>query len=237
MIWFACKQCGKRHKKPDEAAGSLVFCDCGQANRVPWESTAPAPEERPPDEGRPGRRRFAPPDEDDDEDEREPARGRRYRTRRRDPAHCLNHEDEASATICADCGEGFCPRCLVEFQGQRLCAACKNFRVRKLQRPRRVAGLTIAALVAGLVSAPLIFCITIVPASAGNPGAIVVSAVVGMLFGAAAVVLGLLGLREAEAKAANGGRGLALTGAALGTAGLLWSLSLVILMASRVVQE
>jgi len=35
MIWFACKQCGKRHKQPEDAAGSLIFCECGQANRVP----------------------------------------------------------------------------------------------------------------------------------------------------------------------------------------------------------
>src|SRR5262245_43586005 len=51
MIWFPCKTCGKKHKRPDEAAGSLVFCSCGEANRVPWESTTTAdevPTEAPP---------------------------------------------------------------------------------------------------------------------------------------------------------------------------------------------
>jgi hypothetical protein len=44
--------------------------------------------------------------------------------------------------------------------------------------------------------------------------------------------MGLVGMRQAEG-AARGGQGLAMTGAALGTAGLLWSLSLVVLMTSR----
>jgi hypothetical protein len=34
-----------------------------------------------------------------------------------------------------------------------------------------------------------------------------------------------------------GGRGLALTGAAFGVAGLLWALSLVVVVAGRLVQE
>src|ERR687892_749265 len=40
MIAFACKKCGQRHSRPDSQAGSMVFCDCGQGNRVPWTSTA-----------------------------------------------------------------------------------------------------------------------------------------------------------------------------------------------------
>ena len=44
MIWFACKQCGKVHSRPESAAGAMVFCDCGQGCIVPWESTAPEPE-------------------------------------------------------------------------------------------------------------------------------------------------------------------------------------------------
>src|SRR5262249_4493976 len=43
MIHFACKTCGKLFERPDAAAGTLVFCDCGTGNRVPWESTATAP--------------------------------------------------------------------------------------------------------------------------------------------------------------------------------------------------
>src|ERR1700730_18686293 len=46
MIWFACKLCGNKQSRSDEQAGSLVFCTCGQANRVPWESD-PAAQEAP----------------------------------------------------------------------------------------------------------------------------------------------------------------------------------------------
>ena len=43
MIWFACKQCGKRHSRAESSIGTLIFCECGQANTVPWESTVEAP--------------------------------------------------------------------------------------------------------------------------------------------------------------------------------------------------
>ena len=44
MIWFGCKKCGKRHGKAESLCGTLVFCDCGFGNRVPWSSTVPEPE-------------------------------------------------------------------------------------------------------------------------------------------------------------------------------------------------
>jgi hypothetical protein len=202
MIWFACKNCGKRHKQPDEAAGSLVFCDCGQSNRVPWPGAVP-----------------------------EPRQGRR-----RDPAACLNHAGSPSAHTCPDCGEAFCPRCLVEFQRLRLCGPCKNFRVRRLQRPPRAAGLAVGALVAGLVCAPVVFCGTLMAVGAREPRGILVGGAVGMVLGAAAVVLGVAGLRQAEGATGRGGQGMALTGTALGGAALLWSLSLVVIMAGRLVE-
>jgi hypothetical protein len=233
MIWFACKKCGKRHRQPADAAGSLIFCECGQANRVPWESTVPAPEAPPAgDEGRPRppRRRWA---EADDEDEPSP---RRRRTRPRDPSRCLNHEDAPPADTCPDCGEAFCPRCLVEFQGRRLCGPCKNYRVRLLQRPPRMSGLAVGALIAGVASTPFVVCLTLAPVQSGEPGTVFGCAVVGMAIGAAALLLGLAGLRQVEGQAAMGGRGLAMTGAACGLAGLLWSLSLAVIMANRILQ-
>ncbi|HEX5269774.1 MAG TPA: hypothetical protein VFW33_04765 [Gemmataceae bacterium] len=216
MIWFACKSCGKRHKQSDDAAGSLVFCECGHSNRVPWESTVPAP--RPPAESepRPG-----------------PRRGRRRERRRRDPAVCFNHPDDPSAATCPDCGEAFCPRCLVEFQGTRLCAPCKNFRVRKLQRPAHVGGLAVGALAAGLVCAPLVFCGTMMAVGSRQPPTVFVGGLIGMVLGAAALLMGVAALRQAEGPAGRGGQGLAMTGAALGTAALVWSLSLVVIMAGR----
>jgi hypothetical protein len=215
-IWFGCKSCGKRHGQPIEAAGSLVFCECGQANRVPWESTVPSPREAAQPEARP-----------------EPRRSRRRESRRRDPAFCLNHEGEPSVHTCPDCGEAFCPRCLVEFQGQRLCGPCKNFRVRKLLRPSHITGLSIGALVAGLCGAPLIFCGSLVAIGTREPRAIVGAGVVGMALGAAALLMGLAGLRQVEAASGRSGHGLAMTGAALGAAALIWSLSLVVIVAGR----
>jgi hypothetical protein len=43
MIWFACKQFSKRHGRPDDLAGTIVFCECGHAIHVPNMSTASEP--------------------------------------------------------------------------------------------------------------------------------------------------------------------------------------------------
>jgi hypothetical protein len=217
MIRFACKQCGKRHQQPPEASGSLIFCECGQANRVPWESTLPDEPER------------------ERREEREPARRSRRRSRRRtDPTRCLNHEDADSVKSCADCGEAFCERCLVEFRGIQLCGPCKNYRVRRLQRLPQITGLNITALVVGLCSAPIIFCTLKIPISNHEPKNVIPFGLLGVVIGGTAALLGLWGLRDAERKAVRGGQGLAMIGTALGTAGLLWSLSLVLVVASRV---
>ena len=95
MIWFACKQCGKSHGRDEHLSGTLVFCECGHGNRVPWSSTVPEPEPeeaavvaataapRRPTSERDNRRRpeFLPP----------------RRTPREDvelnPAFCLNHDE------------------------------------------------------------------------------------------------------------------------------------------------
>src|SRR5271169_2112243 len=43
MIWFTCKKCGKTHGRADNSAGTMIFCDCGAGNTVPWESTTAEP--------------------------------------------------------------------------------------------------------------------------------------------------------------------------------------------------
>src|SRR5271156_2827409 len=43
MIWFTCKKCGKSHGRGESSAGTMIFCDCGHGNTVPWESTAAEP--------------------------------------------------------------------------------------------------------------------------------------------------------------------------------------------------
>jgi hypothetical protein len=232
MIWFICKQCGKRHSRPDEAGGSLVFCECGQANRVPWESTAPLPPEpeaadsekdhdeerdRPP-VVRPRRRPVAPP---------------------RDPSRCLNHEDAPAQGTCAACGEAFCASCVVELQGETLCGPCKNYRLGQLQRSPQLSPLALVALLLGLLSAPVGFCLTIIPLgmpqalSAGTLGC----GLIGLILPAVALVLGLLALRDIEADPRVGGRALALTGTMAGALGVLWCLTVVLLMAGKLILE
>src|SRR5262249_50920489 len=103
MIWFACKQCGKRHGRAEPLAGTLVFCECGQGNRVPWSSTVPEPEPEaavpvPPRPRAPG------PSADQDRPEPEFLRPRRTRERRRpNSAYCLNHEETTKEATCDAC--------------------------------------------------------------------------------------------------------------------------------------
>src|SRR5262249_25502525 len=144
MIWFSCKQCGKTHGRPATAVGLMVFCECGQGNVVPWESTAaeppvaevPTKEDLP--EGAPMKfdveempvwpeppRRKPPP---------LPTRARRI-VKPRDPKVCLNHDSTPTQEACSDCGEGFCQDCLVYLQGKPLCGPCKNLRIRALHKP------------------------------------------------------------------------------------------------------
>jgi hypothetical protein len=165
MIWFQCTQCGKRHGRPEGAIGSVIFCDCGQANRVPWESTTDAPPpsaEQPPAQPAPlprletiplSEERLPPPLPDKP--------GRRARGRRRDPALCFNHRDLPSEVVCEACEEHFCRGCVVTVQGKTLCGPCKNQHLRLLTRPPRVSGLALAAVILAWVAAPLMLMIVL----------------------------------------------------------------------------
>jgi hypothetical protein len=234
MIWFACKACGKQQQRPEEAAGSLVFCPCGQGNRVPWESTVAAPEV-PAEPAQPGPAREPRPRRYWDDDEPEPAWRRQRTARKRDPAYCFNHEDTPSQQTCADCGEAFCERCVVPFQDAVVCGPCKNFRVRTLQRPPRPSTYAIISLVVALVGAPIGFCAPNMAhgTGTGSPLAVLAAAVVGLAAPLLALVLGLKGLLEIENQPKVGGRALAMTGVTTATASLLWSLSLVLIVVVR----
>ena len=100
--------------------------------------------------------------------------------RRRRPGFCLNHDDVATDKTCAECKESFCPNCVVELQGKTLCGPCKNFLVRGLHRPGKVPPLAIVAVIVGLVSSPVTFCLTLFGS--------------GQMGGVGAVVLSLIGL-------------------------------------------
>lgn len=215
MIWFQCKSCGKSHNRPESSAGSLVFCECGQGNQVPWESAVPPavdpgastgvptlepmrfeqpPREQPPD---------LPPQDRRERRSRRPGRKVRF-----DPNFCLNHGHVASRTTCHDCGEAFCSDCVIEVEGDVLCGPCKNFRIRSWQQPPRVSGYALFSVLVALVA--VLFGILAVVHHAGPTISVIV-----LLTQATALTLGAVGLRTVERTPALGGRALAITGVLL----------------------
>lgn len=255
MIWYACKQCGKRHGKTESLSGTLIFCECGFGNRVPWSSTvaepepeaAPAPVPIPfPPSSRPPRPSIPlPPREDreprrgrDDEEPLPPFRPRPRREYRRVNAKfCLNHDELPTEYTCAHCHLPFCGKCVVELQGERLCGPCKNFKVRGMQRPSRLTPLAIGAAVVALVAGSISFCLTGMGATqSGNPGSIFFG-VVAVLPPLGALVLSLWAMKEVESKPRTGGRALALTGMVGGLLGLMWSVSVIMVMLMKLIQQ
>jgi hypothetical protein len=245
MIWFACKQCGKRHGRAEGLAGTLVFCECGQGNRVPWSSTAPEPDpaEAPPAPAPappPRPRSWSPPRDDDDRRGPDlPAPRRRREARRPNPAYCLNHDDDASEQTCADCRCSFCSACVVSLQGRTLCGPCKNFRVRGINRPAQVSAMAIVSFVVALVSGPVSFIVGLmaVGANAENNSALgVLLCLLALALPGVALALAWLALRDIETRAQVGGRALAATGATTALAGVLWAVGIATMMITRQIQ-
>jgi hypothetical protein len=213
MIWFTCKQCGKTHGRPESSIGSMIFCDCGQGNLVPWESTTTEPETplatEPPPVPPAAEVPTATPLPVSDALPEIPVRmGRRAGRRQRDPAFCFNHEAVASRHTCPDCGEAFCGDCVVTLQGATLCGPCKNYRIRKLTRPSRVSGMAVTSALMALLTCPLAICLCALAVSsrASWLGLLALAPQV------AAFAFGALALRSTEADAQRSGRSLAITG-------------------------
>jgi hypothetical protein len=216
MIWFTCGQCGKAHGRPEGSVGSMIFCECGQGNVVPWESTTVAPEAAPP-VAMPA---PVPAPQRSDLPEILPRVRRRAGPRRPNPAYCLNHDSIASQHKCADCGEAFCDDCVLTVQGALLCGPCKNFRVRRLLRPPRLSGFALASVLIALVSGP--FCLLL--ALTG----IAWLTLLALLPQLVALVLGALALRTTETDTQRSGRSLAITGmVSAAVAGVLMLLMIV----------
>ncbi len=263
MIWFACKQCGKKHSRADDQAGTMVFCDCGRGNRVPWSSTAPAdvleaqpvevpaprpvpapaPRQRPvpvPLERAPVPRRVEPappPPPPADLPVRRPDR-----LPRRIRAHlCFNHDEDASAGTCAACKLPFCGNCLVTLQDQTLCGPCKNFKVAGLGRAVRVMPLAVLALVVSLVAGPVMLILSLLGASLylSEKDAFGVALLLCSLAQALPItglVLAVVSLRRFETSPQLDGRGLAGGAACAAAVGLVWSLSVTLLIVCKHLQ-
>jgi hypothetical protein len=210
-IHFACQTCGKAFERPVDAAGSLVFCECGAANRVPWQSeAAPPPAEIPRVLPVP---KLVPIDESGPEATYPRSSSEAWDVRHRDPAHCLNHPYQATVHTCAACGEGFCADCVVTLQGETLCGPCKNFRIRRLNQPARLAVLAILSPIIALIAGPVFVFILLacIGVEASTPTVFAVG-FVGLGVQVLALVFGIVSLRSAEADARIGGRSLAMCG-------------------------
>jgi hypothetical protein len=235
MIWFSCTKCGRALGRAETSAGVVVFCDCGQGNVVPWESTIAAPAQLPtipaqraierPD-AEPPLLRAVPVGEEqipvvrraqaraaDDAGER---RGH-HQDVPRDPKACFSHQDRLGQEKCADCGENFCGDCLVKLKGIPLCGPCKNFRLRQNNRPFTLSIKAVVGVILALCCAPIVMCL--LPVGVNETSVVfAVMALVGQL---AAMLLGALALRETEKNPRLTGRSLAITTLLTGALGSL----------------
>jgi EamA domain-containing membrane protein RarD len=128
-----------------------------------------------------------------------------------------------------DCGEVFCPDCLILFQGRALCGPCKNFRVRTEQRSSRLSILSLLSLLIGLLTGGL-FCIAPAGVEAGAP----VVGYIGLIIPLTALVLGILGLREVEKQARVRGRSLAIAGLVIAVVSTFLTVLFIVLLQRQV---
>jgi hypothetical protein len=231
MIWFSCGKCGKTHGRPETSIGSLVFCECGQGNRVPWESTAAEPPPAPlpmATAGTPQVPTLAPITFDAPASGSAPpvsdgGRRRRGASERRDSNFCFNHSSTPKSAACEDCGESFCASCLVTLEGASLCGPCKNFRVRTLELPPSSSATATFSLVIALLTGSILgFCLL---PWGGAPGIAILSLLT-LLPQMLALGLGMRALYLCEQEPRFGGQALAITGVA--TAGLCIALTLLL---------
>jgi hypothetical protein len=252
MIAFTCKQCHKRHSRPDSQAGTLVFCECGQGNRVPWATSSPVeiPDAVPvsvpvpvPVPAKPARAvpvpvpAELPPSrtvEDSTPESNLPSRRPARLIARINPNFCFQHDESPSEATCDACKLPFCKLCVVTLQGQTLCGPCKNFRIAALGRSPRVLPLAIVSLVVSLVSGPVMLILSLVAMGLhigeGATGAAIVLCLLAMTLPVAGLYLAGKALREIDSRPEMGGRALATSGACAALVGVLWCVTVITLI-------
>jgi hypothetical protein len=243
MIWFNCKQCGKTHGRPDNLAGTLVFCECGHGNRVPWNSTAPAQEipdaePAPPPQPRAPERAPAPPAYPPSA----PLPPRKVRERLRiRPEYCLQHDETPSTEVCADCKMRFCSACVVTLQGRTLCGPCKNFRIRALSQPPRILPLAIISLILALTAGPVTLVLSFLAVGLsiqeGATGVAVLLCVLALALPTVGLVLGGMALRQIETQAFTGGRALAASGSVASLVSVLWAVTIAVVLVCKEIRS
>lgn len=111
---------------------------------------------------------------------------------------CYVHPEVEAVGACVACGRGVCTECAVTVGGKTYCQNCAAPGA-SLQ-PTKTNSLAITSLVLGIVSIPLTFCYGM-----------------GVLFGIAAFVTGLIGRRQIKDSAGTqSGDGMALAGMIMG---------------------
>jgi hypothetical protein len=236
MITFACKQCGSRQAKPESQAGSLVFCDCGQSNRVPW-ATSPEAEALPARAPRPILDAVPAPETPAPPELPLPSRRTGRLLGKVNPDFCYQHDDDKSEATCAACKLPFCQRCVLTLQEQTLCGPCKNFRLASLGRPQRPLPLAVIALVAAVSSAPVALILSLGAAglyqSEGVAGAAVALCLVAMALPVTGLALSAVALRRLDGRPQAGGRGLAASGVCVALAGAVWCAAVAAVLVGR----
>jgi energy-converting hydrogenase Eha subunit A len=137
----------------------------------------------------------------------------RYRPVQRDPRFCFHHPQAAAELTCAACGEKFCPACVVTFRKERLCGPCKNFRVRRIQRPRDVSVMAILSPLVAVIAGGF-WAMVLGVSAAGKPerSTVLTLWVIGMLPQLIAMTMGALALQKMEQDPRVTGKGMAITG-------------------------
>lgn len=200
MIVFSCHWCGKRFERSEEAAGTVVFCTCGTSNVVPLSLTLPeaAPEQQVPPAPSLGPMTWP-----------EQASA----ATQRDSRFCLNHKQTPATQLCAVCDERFCADCVIQLGERTLCGPCKNFTVRRGQRPPAVSVPAVLAPIIAIFGGP--FAILMLAFCAGvqaEQSVVLFFAVAGLVPQLIAFVLAAFALARAENDSKVSGRSLALTG-------------------------
>ncbi len=229
MISFPCSQCGQTLERAAGDAGTLVYCECGAGNTVPWESTPPLAEEVP--AGLPQPSPLA--ELLGDEPPLKPRWEQTYATGpeweeewrpaapasippplpRAEPTQCLNHPSAARAHVCADCGCSFCADCVATFQGAVVCGPCKNLRMRKVIRPPRLSLMALFAPIIALVCGGVwLFVMLMVAGMHGAPDTALMLGGLGLLPQVFALAMGAMALHTIETEPNVSGRDWAMSG-------------------------
>jgi hypothetical protein len=141
-----------------------------------------------------------------------------------------------AAHTCADCGEGFCPACVVTVQGDVRCGPCKNFRARAVQRPPRLSALAILSPIVALVTGAVwLFVLLIAAGTHPSAANALVVGLFGLLPQLAAFGMGAVALRNVESDPQLGGRAPAISGmiAAVACSAVLVQLTVLVMRVAR----